>query len=259
MVYVRPMSPEEEAIGLSTDPGNPQAEPITWSPLAWIANQASAAADSLRKAGESIYDQLISEAKDLGSTLYAAATGQPPAEPGPLFNVASGIAETIFGQMPAQLQKKLTKDNGSNVAGYITLSDGRKIPVPKAEDTQGQGERALSDSLKAALRKADAQTAAAQIKAQVEHAKLQASQEQFAKTFALKERAAAQAERLGNLQERALELALERETASPAQRALWGRPSTLSPEQAQTTRRVQAIGPGVPGGVVTSPFRWTTE
>ena len=258
MLHVTPASPEEEAVYFLADLGDPAGEPVSWSPLGWVANQASAAVDVLKGAGEAIYDQVVYEAKDLGSTLYAAATGEAPAEPGPLFNMATGIAESLFRQMPTALQKKLTVNNQSNIAGYITLADGTKIPVPKAEDTQGQGEKALSDSFKAALTKANAGAASDRMKMQIESQKLAVSKDQFDKNFALKERAAGQQQRLFDLQERAMELALEKELYSPAQRALWGRPSTLKPEDALTARRVQAIGPGVPGGIITTRAPYTT-
>lgn len=247
MLFVRAMSPEQEAgdfIGTLADPAE---ETLTWSPLTWIANKASAAVDVLKQTGAEIYHQAMSEAKDLGSTLYAAATGAAPDEPGVIFNMASGLAEGLFRQMPEALQKKLTVNNQSNIAGYITLADGTKIAVPKAEDTQGQGEKALSDNLKASLTKANASAASDRMKMQLESQKLAISADQFAKKFALTERAAAQTSRMNELAIRATELALERETSSPAQRALWGRPSTLDVSREAPQRVVRAIGSGSPG------------
>ena len=258
-LFVRAMSPEEEAQDFIGTPADPADEPITWSPLGWIANQASAAVDVLKTAGDKIYDQIVSEAKDLGSTLYAAATGEAPAEPGVLFNMASGIAESIFGKLPTALQKKLTVNNQSNIAGYVTIADGTKIPVPKAEDSQGQGERALSSSLQASLTKANAEMAATKSKERIETQKLAVSADQFAKNFALKERQAARQERLYDLQEKAMTLAYDRQRYSPAQLALWGIASTAEPTKEAPQRVIRAIGSGVPGGVVTSPFKWTTE
>jgi len=250
MVHVRAASPEEEADYFLGDLGDPATEPSAWSPLGWLATQASAAVDVLKGAGEAIYDQVISEAKDVGSTLYAAATGEAPAEPGVIFNMASGIAESLFRQMPTALQKKLTVNNQSNIAGYITLADGTKIPVSKAEDTQGQGEKALSDSFKAALTKANAGAASDRMKMQIESQKLAVSKDQFDKNFALKERAAGQQQRLFDLQEKAMELAYDRQRYSPAQLALWGIASTASGLGETKHRAVQAIGPGLAGAPI---------
>lgn len=250
MLFVRPMSPDEEAGDFIGTPGDPAEEPVSWSPLSWVANQATAAVDVLRQAGADIYHQAMSEAKDLASTLYAAATGEAPDEPGVIFNMASGLAEGLFRQMPEALQKKLTVNNQSNIAGYITLADGTKIPVPKAEDTQGQGEKALSDNFKAALTKANATAASDRMKTQLESQKLAISADQFAKKFALSERAAEQTSRMNELAIRAAELALERETSSPAQRALWGRPSTIHVSKEQPQRVIRAIGSGLPGAPV---------
>lgn len=258
-LFVRAMSPDEEAQDFIGTPGDPAEEPITWSPLSWVANQATAAVDVLKGAGEAIYDQVISEAKDLGSTLYAAATGEAPAEPGVIFNMASGIAEGIFGQYPEALQKKLTKNNQSNIAGYVTLADGTRIAVQKAEDTQGQGERALSDNVKAALTKANASAASDRMKMQLESQKLAITKDQWAKQFALTERKAEEQSRLFDLQEKAAQLAYDRQRYSPAQLALWGIASTAEPTKEAPQRVIRAIGSGVPGGVVTSPFRWSTE
>lgn len=256
MLFVRAMSPEEEAGDFIGTPADPAEEPITWSPLGWLANQTTATVDVLKRAGESIYDQVVAEAKDLGSTLYAAATGEAPTEPGVIFNMASGIAESLFRVMPKALQKKLTKDNQSNIAGYVTLADGTKIPVQKAEDTQGQGEKALSDNLKATLTKANASAASDRMKIQLESQKLAITSDQFAKKFALSERAAEQTSRMNELAIRAAELALERETSSPAQRALWGRPSTLDVSKEAPQRVIRAIGPGVAGGIKTEIPAW---
>jgi len=256
-LHVSPASPEYEYDYMTGDLGDPAAEVIGWNPIGAIADVAAAGVDILKKAGRSIITAVTSGATALGSTVYAAATGEPPAEPGVVFNIATGMAEGVNRLLPQTVQQKLGTENKTNVAGYITLPDGRKIPVPKAEDAQGTAERALSAAVRGATIQAQAAIAEAKIKADVERLKLQASTDQWQKSFALTERAAGQRERLTDLQIRAAELALERETASPAQRALWGRPSTLAPQQAETTRAVRAIGPGVPGGVITGKPAWT--
>jgi len=256
-LHVSAASPEYEYDYMTGDLGDPAAEVIGWNPIGALADVAAAGVDILKKAGRSIINQVVYEAKDLGSTIYAAATGEPPAEPGVIFNTVTGMAEGVNRLLPQTVQQKLGTENKTNVAGYITLPDGRKIPVPKAEDAQGTAERAMSAALSAATTRAQAHIAEAKIKADIERLKLQSSRDQWEKSFALTERAAGQRERLTDLQIRAAELALERETASPAQRALWGRPSTLAPQQAETTRAVRAIGPGVPGGVITGKPGWT--
>jgi len=258
-LLVRRASPQEEALLMTSDLGDPQPEPVTWSPISWIASQATAAADVLTRAGQSIIDTVVADARDLGGLLWAAATGEAPAEPGPAFQFYTGLAESVNRLLPETVQKKLAGKSEDNIAGYVTTSDGRRFPVPKAIDPQSQGEKAQSQAISAALTKAKLDAAATQAKNRLEQQKLELTKDQWNRTFALKERASAQEAELRNLQIRAMELALERETASPAQRALWGRPSTLSPETAETTRRVQAIGPGVPGAIVTTRRRFATE
>jgi hypothetical protein len=253
------MSPEEEAQDFIGTPADPAEEPISWSPMGWIANQATAAVDVLKQAGGTIIDQLVSEAKDVAGLMHAAFTGEPPAEPGPLFEWTTGLSASVNKLLPEAVKKKLGTSDQSNIAGYVTLADGRVIPVPKAEDTQGQGERALSSSLQASLTKANAEMAATKSKERIETQKLAVSADQFAKNFALKERQAGQQQRLFDLQETAMTLAYDRQRYSPAQLALWGIASTAEPTKEAPQRVIRAIGSGVPRGVVTAPFKWSTE
>lgn len=256
MLYVTPMSPEQEAGTFAGDLANPETQPVTWSPLGWLASTASASADTLKNVGSRIMDTVKADAMDLAGLLHAAFTGDAPSMPGPAFEYYTGLAAQVNKLLPEAVQKKLGTINTSNIAGYITLADGTRIPVPKAQDAQAQGEKALSDTLKAAIGKSNADVAIQRIRAQMQTEKLDYDEDQFARALELKQRAAGQAEKLGDLQIRALELALERETSSPAQRALWGRPATLPPQDAITSRRVQAIGSGLPEGIKTTrrPF-----
>jgi len=249
-LHVSPASPEYEYDYMTGDLGDPSTEPIGWNPLGWLANTVTAGANLLQAAGRSIINQVVSEATDLGSTIYAATTGEAPAEPGVLFNMATGFAESVNRLLPEAVQRKLGTEHESNVAGYITLPDGRRIPVPKARDPEATAERNLSAAVTAAMRRADVQAAADRQRAQIEALKLKASNDHWERDFALRERTAAQAEHLRDLQIRAQELALERETASPAQRALWGRPSTLDETRTPPQRVIRAIGPGLPGAPV---------
>jgi hypothetical protein len=258
-LLVRAMSPDQQALGFTDDLGDPAGESITWSPLTWVANKASAAADLLKTAGATIYDAVLAETKDVLGTLNAAFTGQPPAEPGPVFNLATGVASSFNRILPQAVQEKLGTLSKDNIAGYITLSDGTKIPVPKAQDNTAQGEKGLSDTLKAATTKANLEAATARAKLALETQKENATETQWQQAFELKTRQAATQERLFDLQARAMTLALDRETTSSAQRALWGYPSTLSPEMTEATRVIRAIGPGVAGAIKISKSLWSTE
>ena len=250
MLHVTPASPEEEADYWLGDLGDPAGEPVTWSPLGWVANQASAAVDAIKDAGSRIINTVVADAMDLAGLAQAAFTGEAPSMPGPAFNFYTGLAESVNRLLPEAVKKKLGTSQQSNIAGYITLADGRQIPVPKAEDTQGQGEKALSDSFKAALTKANAGAASDRMKMQLESQKLAVSKDQFDRSFALKERQAGQQERLFDLQEKAMELAYDRQRYSPAQLALWGIASTASGLGETKHRAVQAIGPGLAGAPI---------
>lgn len=227
--------------------------------MTWLAEQATAAADLLSQAGAKVVKDVSDFAGDVASTLGAAWTGLPPEQPGPFFEVAAGIAESIARYLPERVKKAAGITKEDPIAGYVTLPDGRKIPVPKYQDPEAQGEKALSSAVTAALRKAELQASTQRARLALERQQAEATRDQFERTFALRQRAAEQEHSLRDLQIRAAELALERETASPAQRALWGRPSTLRPETALTARRIKAIGPGVPGGIITTTAPFTTE
>ena len=250
MLHVTPASPEYEADYFLGDLGDPATEPSAWSPLGWVASQASAAADTLKRAGQGIIDQVVSEAQDLGATLWAAATGEPGAGAGVIFDWTTGLAESVNKLLPETVKRKLGTSDQSNVAGYITLADGTQIPVPKAEDAQGQGEKALSDSFKAALTKANASAASDRMKMQLETQKQKITADQWAKQFALTERSAEQAARMNELAVKAAELAYDRQRYSAAQLALWGIASTASGLGETKHRAVQAIGPGLAGAPI---------
>lgn len=247
---MRHQSPQAELEGFSSDLGDPEGEPLGWNPIGWVANKASATADVLRSAGASIIDSTRSLALDLAGTVSAAMTGQPPSAPGPIFEHATGLAQSVNRLLPEPVQKKLGTEQSPEIAGYITLADGRKIPVPKAANAQAQGEKALSDVAMAALTKARLDDALNRSKLKLQEQAQATTANQWSQVFALNARAAAQKERLGDIQEEALRLALERETSSPAQRALWGRPSTLDTSKEPPHRRILAIGSGLPGGIL---------
>lgn len=254
---VRHQSPDLEGMFFEGDPGDPAGEPLAWTPLQWVAEKASAAADILYNSGASIYNQVVSEARDVVDVINAAAFGAAPETPGPLYELTTRAAAQLGGLYPKPIAERLGMVKTENIAGYITLPDGTRIPVPKAQDNQAQGEKAISDTVRASLTKANLEAATLRAKTQLEREKQAASEDQWDRMFALKEREAGQAAELKDLQIRAAELALERELFSPAQRALWGRPSTIEPEKAEATRVVRAIGPGVAGGIQVSTAGWS--
>jgi hypothetical protein len=256
-IFVRAMSPEEEYVGWTDEPGDPATAGLSWSPTSWVAEKATAAVDLLADAGLSILSGAVDFAKDLAGTMGAALTGQAPGTPGPIFETAAGVAESLGRIIPGALKKAIGITPEQTSAGWIQLPDGRKIAVPKAADPVAQGEKALGDTLRAALQKANLEAATAKAKNTLELRKLETSSDQWDQAFALKERQAGQAERLGDLQIRAVELALERETTSQPQRALYGRPSTIDLTKEQPQKVVRAVGLGVPGGVATGYAAWS--
>lgn len=242
--YTRSTPEGDQVQGLTSELGNPADEPYGWNPIGWVANQASAKARALREAGGRIIGGVVDFATDIMSTGQAALTGIPPEAPGPVFDLAAGTAASIARAAPQPIRRALEAKPETTIAGYITLADGTRIPVPKYSDAQNQGERAQTDKTLAAITKANYQSALDQAKVKLAQQTATIQADQWQQAFAIKQREAAQAEEIAALQTRAMELALERETSSPAQRALWGRPSTLAPEQVTKTRKIVGIGPG---------------
>lgn len=258
-LYTRPMSPEQEYVGWLDEPGNPADTLFGWSPTAWIAEKATAAVDVLADAGRSMVSSVVDFASDLTSTVNAAITGRAPESPGAIFSLAAGTAESIARLTPGVIKKAIGIPQEQESAGWIDLPDGRRISVPKGTDPVATAEKGLSDTLRAALQKSnlDAATARAKLavetqKLDLEAEKIEISSDQWDRAFALKQRQAAQAEELGALQIRAVELAIERETASQPQRALWGRPSTIDTSKEKPQTVVRAVGMGLPGPSVKS-------
>ncbi len=247
-LLVKRSSPQFEYIGVDWAPGDPEEEETTWTPITGAAGKISAGLEELRSAGQSIIDQATSEVRDVGSTIYAAFTGEAPAEPGPIFEMAAGAAARLAAAAPAPLQKILKPTTESDVAGYVYTSDGRAIPVGKYKDPVTTAEKARAGTQSTASRAPSYDAALERAKLQLASQKEKNIADQWNRTFALKEKQTAQQLRIQALQERALELAIERETTSPAQRALWGRPTFIPPEEPKH-RTVKQIGPGVPGGI----------
>ncbi len=243
-------SPQLEWQGFANDLGDPAAEPETWSPTGWVADKATAAATLLRDTGARIIDTTRSAAMDIAGTLQATITGQPPSEPGKVFEYATGLAESINRLLPQAVQKKLGTENTSNIAGYITLPDGRRIPVPKAENAQGQGEKALSDVAMAAIRKANVDDAWNRGRLKLQEAGLALSADQWAQAFQLQQRAAAQKEDLTALQIRANRLALDQAEAENRDSRWWLKPSQRDFTKEAPERKILAIGSGLPGGIL---------
>ncbi len=247
-LMVKRGSPQFEYYGVDWAPGDPEEEDTTWTPITGAAGKISAGLEQLRSAGQSIIDQATAEVRDVGSTIYAAFTGEPPTEPGPIFQMAAGAAEAITRAAPKSYQQFATRAGESDVAGYVYTSDGRAIPVGKYKDPVTTAEKARAGTQSTASRAPSYDAALERAKLQLATQKEKNIADQWNRTFALKEKQTAQQLRIQALQERALELAIERETTSPAQRALWGRPSFIAPEEPKH-RTVKQIGPGVPGGI----------
>ncbi len=246
---VRRMSPQLEAEAFTNDLGDPATEPPGWSPLTGVSGKITAYLDRMAKAGEAIARAPVTVAEDILGTAYAAVTGQPPERPGPIFEAVTEATRAAVSRAPQAIQGYAGYAAPAEIAGYVTLPDGRRIPVAKSTDPYTAGEKARGDLQKSASKAPSYDAAYNRARIELEARKQSASQEQWNRAFALKERQIAQSLEMGDLQERAMELALERETSSPAQRALWGRPSTIAPEP-PSHRTVKMIGPGVPGGII---------
>jgi len=241
------MSPDQEYVGWLNEPGDPADTLFGWSPTAWVAEKATAAVDILANAGRSILSGVITYGTDLASTVGAAITGQAPESPGVIFNLAAGAAKSIARVTPGVIKKAIGIPQEETSAGWIELPDGRRINVPKGADPVATAEKGLSDTLRANLQKSNLEAATNRAKIALEAAKLETTADQWDRAFALKERQAAQQEELGALQIRSAELALERELYSPAQRALWGRPSTIDTSKEKPQTVVRAVGMGLAG------------
>ena len=245
---VRKRSPQAEAETWETAPAPPDLEPIAWHPLTATMNTIGSWIEAAANFGRSSMEKTVADVQDIVATVNAAATGQAPDTPGPIFNFAAGVAESIAEKLPKIAQRAIGYQPGPKIAGYITTADGRRIPVPAYEEPVTKAEDARSDALKTALRARELDVAIQKSKEGIERAKLSATADQFAQRQKLLEKDEARKQGLFELQTQALKLAIERETSSPAQRALWGRPSTIAQEE-PSHRKTKAIGMGVPGGI----------
>lgn len=258
-ILVRGMSPEQEYIDWTGDLANPADTLFGWSPTAWIAGKASAAADLVKDTGAAIYNTTLDWTKDLLGTLNAAITGQAPATPGPLFELTTGAASSFNRILPQVVQDRLGTSSASNVAGYITLPDGTNIPVPKGQDNTAVGEKTLTDTLKAALNKANLEAATARQANQIRAMAEAAREDEWNKAFALKEREEGQKAEMRDLSIRAAELALEEQLYSAPQRALWGRPSTIAPATLAKPKAQYGAGGNLGGGYASSIPGWASN
>lgn len=248
-IMVIPQSPDQEYAMWWGDPWTPEGTPPTLSPLSNLATKAEAGATALWNYGTRIIDKVIDTAKDLGSTVYAAATGEPPTQPGPIFEFATGLAGSAARTLPDTVQRKLGLNNQSNVAGYVTLPDGRKIPVAKYEDPAGQGARAQTDATMNALTRANQDLAIQHSKERIEMAKLRQQNDQWQQQFALVQRQAASQEELTKVQQEAAQIQVDRMKPTQYEQQYWWEQPHSTRTAAPASRVIQAIGPGVPGGV----------
>lgn len=247
-VRVRKQSPQAEAEAWTMDSGDPGGEPLAWSPLTGVTGKISAYLSEMGRMGEAIARAPVTVAEDLLGTARAAVTGEAPERPGPIFEAVTEATEALVKRAPQKYQSYAGYTAPAEIAGYVTLPDGRRIPVNKSTDPNTAAENARAAVQTSASKAPNYDAAYNRARAQLDARKQTASEDQWRQAFALKQRQAAQAEDFNHLQQRALELAIERETSSPIQRALWGRPSTIAPEP-PSHRTVKMIGPGVPGGI----------
>lgn len=255
-LIVRRQSPEEEAIDFADSPGDAAMEPIAWHPLTWVAEKSKAAYDYLTEIGQAIMPTVEATAKDAANLVVGATAGYFPypeqaEHPSSATNIILGAVE----RLPAPVKAALGADTPEEPAGYIEVN-GRRIPVPKYKEPAKGAEKQQANVANPRLTDANLSAAVEMQKTRLAQGQLATSNEQWEKLFALQERQAARQDELNQLQIRAAELALERETSSPAQRALWGRPSTIEPTAFEQTRKIQAIGPGVSGGIRLSPITY---
>lgn len=256
VIYLRPMSPDQQYSGWLDEPGDPATAGFMPAATSWIAERATAAVDLLANAGRSIISGVLDYATDVASTVNAALTGQPPESPGVVFSTAAGVAESIARVLPGPVTRALGIPQEQTSAGWIQLPDGRRISVPKASDPVATAEKGLTDTLRAAMQKSNLEASTARAKLALESEKLEATTDQWDRAFALKERQAAQQERLGELQIKAAELALDRVTTSQPQRALWGMPSTIDTSKEKPQQVVRSVGLGLAEGIKTETAAW---
>jgi len=245
-VRVRRKSPYAEYETWETAPSPQGVAPISWTPLTGVANKISSWMSAAQQIAADLGSTVLDTLQDVGTTAIAAATGKVVGKPGRVFETVTEAAEGLVGRLPASIQRAAGIEPQTKIAGYITTADGKVYPVTVGQDVQRTADNLASDKIKASLRAKDIDLAIAKLQADLK-AKAQADdQDRFSKLYALKERQAALNDHYTELRTRALEIALEREQYSSAQRALWGRPSTIDPEPPthRTVKQVGAFGGG---------------
>lgn len=215
--------------------------PLSWSPLTKAVAGIKGWFSQAAEAGQRIIDRTYDELRDVSQTVEAAFTGNPPAEPGPIFRMATGAAESIARLTPDPVKRAIGIEPDTKIAGYITTSDGRKIPVPVGNDPVRVAENAQSELVKGALRSRDIDLAIEKLRGQLASRKLENDQDQFNRLTALKEREVAMEEDLHKLKTRAYNMALDRSYYSAPALALAGYASTIAPE-IPTHRKVRQVG-----------------
>lgn len=245
---VRRSSPQFEYEAWDSEPGDPEESPPAWNPLTTAANKIAGWMDAAADAGTAIYNQAVAEAKDVVSTVNAALTGEAPDQPGYLFAVATKAAERL-ASTSGGYQKWATKtQRDDNLAGFVTLPDGRQIPVAKYADPISETEAARSKATAGALRPGNLDAAAQRSKDAIERARLKVTQDQWALQSELAKKQEARNQRLFDLQATALEYANRRAAPTQGELQTWWLPQTTKPDP-PIHRTVRAIGSGVPGGI----------
>lgn len=255
-LIVQRQSPEEEAVDFADSPGDSATEPVSWHPLTWVAEKSKAAYDYLTELGQAIMPTVEATAKDAANLVVGATAGYFPypeqaEQPSSSTSIILGAVE----RLPKPIKSALGADTPEEPAGYIEVN-GRRIPVPKYKEPAKTAEKQQANVASPRVNDANLTAAVEMQKTRLAQSQLATSNDQWEKLFALQERQATRQDELNQLQIRAAELALERETTSPAQRALWGRPSTIEPTTAEQTRKIQAIGPGVSGAIRLTPIQY---
>lgn len=234
-------SPAEEADEFSTDLESRIQDALTYSPSGYAMNAATAAAETVADLGRKVGGFLYDAVADTLGTVRAAATGQPPEDPGWFFGLTSDVAANLGSKLPTGTQKALGVAQDAPSAGYLETSDGRRYSLPVGQTAQDKGEKALTAATITAMTKARNDEAAAKNALLVERAKNKTSQENFNRQFALIETRAAlemEALRLNNARNK---LALDRESAG---KNAWGwgdGPSRIDTSDEQPARRVRSV------------------
>ncbi len=220
-----PQDPEAPStVDWSTTPTDPNTEPPAWTPAGMYVSRAQAEQDIIRADGRAILDgdsQRRTEIDAIGGEPPLAGRFGPP------------TPEEEAGTRELQrAEEAYLRQQYSRLRSGPSVYAASIVPTSQDPSTPTTATQRYQQTLDALLAR---QAAGHQI-----------TKQQTEVLWDLARRKEEAQVRLLELDLRTRELATERDTASPAQRALWGRYIPLSPDEAVSRPGPYAIGTGLP-------------